>query len=278
MSLRHPLLSRWASYPAGILQSAPISKSSPLSAPRSLFMRHNQPAGSSPFSSASFRRTFSLGRSFQFQQGRSLSRMKSTTTRPRIEPIKPPRHQQKHQQQQQRRFSSSRQNTESLSHKLRKLSREYGWSALGVYLLLSAIDFPFCYAAVRLLGADRIGHYEDVILQTAGNAIRAVWPGKQAGDSNNLEEAVEGNKEGSAEQSPEEAGKAVAKKRVDEASMCYTDIFNLGRQFIADLSYSRHMDSAGPRLCHSQESHLHPGALDRSYHAQGGQGPESLGR
>ena len=228
MSLRHPLLSRWASYPAEILQSAPMLKSSPLPSSRSLFMRHNTPTGSSLLSPASLRRTFSLGRSFQLQQGRSLSRMKSTTTRPRIEPIKPPRHQQKHQQQQQRRFSSSRQNTESLSHKLRKLSREYGWSALGVYLLLSAIDFPFCYAAVRLLGADRIGHYEDVILQTAGNAIRAVWPGKQAGDSNNPEEAIEENKEGSAEQSPEETGKAAAKKRVDEASTCYTDIFYFG--------------------------------------------------
>ena len=228
MSLRHPLLSRWASYPAEILRSAPMSKSSPFSSSRSLFTRHDQAAGSSPLSPASFRRTFSLGRSLQLQQGGSLSRMKSTTTRPRIEPIKPPRHQQKHQQQQHRRFSSSRQNTESLSHKLRKLSREYGWSALGVYLLLSAIDFPFCYAAVRLLGADRIGHYEDVILQTAGNAIRAVWPGKQAGDSNNPEEAIEENKEGSAEQSPEETGKAAAKKRVDEASTCYTDIFYFG--------------------------------------------------
>ena len=228
MSLRHPMLSRWAAYPAEILQSAPMLKSSPLSPSRSLFMRHNQPAGSSPLSPASFRRAFSLGRSFQFQQGRSLSRMKSTTTRPRIEPIKPPRHQQKHQHQQQRRFSSSRQNTESLSQKLRKLSREYGWSALGVYLLLSALDFPFCYAAVSLLGADRIGHYEDVILQTAGDAIRAVWPGKQAEDSNNPEEAVEENKEGSADQSPEEAGKAAAKKRVDQASMCYTGPLDFG--------------------------------------------------
>lgn len=45
----------------------------------------------------------------------------------------------------------------SLVQRMRKLSREYGWSALGVYLLLTALDFPFCYLLVRHLGADRIG-------------------------------------------------------------------------------------------------------------------------
>lgn len=40
---------------------------------------------------------------------------------------------------------------------MRKLSREYGWSALGVYLALTALDFPFCYLFVRTLGTDRIG-------------------------------------------------------------------------------------------------------------------------
>ncbi|KAM0797410.1 hypothetical protein BDR22DRAFT_438268 [Usnea florida] len=45
--------------------------------------------------------------------------------------------------------------TLSLSQRLRKLSREYGWSAFGVYMLFTALDFPFCFAAVRYLGADR---------------------------------------------------------------------------------------------------------------------------
>ncbi|MCJ1255710.1 hypothetical protein MMC24_003527 [Lignoscripta atroalba] len=53
----------------------------------------------------------------------------------------------------------------SLSQRLRKLSREYGWSAVGVYFLLTAIDFPFCFIAVRLLGTDRIGHWEHVIVE-----------------------------------------------------------------------------------------------------------------
>jgi len=35
--------------------------------------------------------------------------------------------------------------------------REYGWSALGVYFLLTAVDFPFCYLLVQMLGPDRVG-------------------------------------------------------------------------------------------------------------------------
>lgn len=52
----------------------------------------------------------------------------------------------------------------SLTQRMRKLSREYGWSALGVYLLLTALDFPFCFLAVRWLGTDRIGHFEHIVV------------------------------------------------------------------------------------------------------------------
>lgn len=45
----------------------------------------------------------------------------------------------------------------TLKARMKKLSREYGWAALGVYLSLSALDFPFCYMLVRYLGTDRIG-------------------------------------------------------------------------------------------------------------------------
>jgi len=46
---------------------------------------------------------------------------------------------------------------QSLSARLRKLSREYGWAAVGVYLGLSVLDFPFCFLLVRTVGTDRIG-------------------------------------------------------------------------------------------------------------------------
>ncbi|KAJ8062313.1 hypothetical protein OCU04_008860 [Sclerotinia nivalis] len=51
----------------------------------------------------------------------------------------------------------------SLSGRMKKLSREYGWSVVGVYIFLSAADFPFCYLLVRTLGTDRIGEWEHII-------------------------------------------------------------------------------------------------------------------
>lgn len=45
----------------------------------------------------------------------------------------------------------------SLAGRLKKLSREYGWSAVGVYAGLSILDFPFCFLIVRIVGADKIG-------------------------------------------------------------------------------------------------------------------------
>jgi N-terminal acetyltransferase 2 len=54
--------------------------------------------------------------------------------------------------------AESKPNT--LGARMRKLSREYGWSALGVYLALTAIDFPFCYMLVRYLGAEKIGKFQ----------------------------------------------------------------------------------------------------------------------
>jgi hypothetical protein len=64
----------------------------------------------------------------------------------------------------------------SLSQRLKKLSREYGWTAVGVYLGLSLLDFPFCFLAVRLLGTDRIGHYEDIIKDTFWTMVRLAFP------------------------------------------------------------------------------------------------------
>ncbi|KAK2812337.1 hypothetical protein FQN50_001336 [Emmonsiellopsis sp. PD_5] len=72
--------------------------------------------------------------------------------------------------------SSSSANETGFSARMKKLSREYGWSALGVYLALSALDFPFCFAAVRLLGVERIGHYEHVIVEGVKGVLAPIWP------------------------------------------------------------------------------------------------------
>lgn len=62
---------------------------------------------------------------------------------------------------------------------MRKLSREYGWSALGVYLLLSALDFPFCFLAVRWLGTDRIGRVEHIVVNWFWKIVPYPFPSQQ---------------------------------------------------------------------------------------------------
>jgi N-terminal acetyltransferase 2 len=36
-------------------------------------------------------------------------------------------------------------------------------------MALTALDFPFCFIAVRALGTERIGHYEHVVIDTFKN-------------------------------------------------------------------------------------------------------------
>lgn len=45
----------------------------------------------------------------------------------------------------------------SLGARLRKLSKEYGKAAVGVYFLLSILDFPFFFLLVKMVGTERIG-------------------------------------------------------------------------------------------------------------------------
>ena len=59
--------------------------------------------------------------------------------------------------------------------RLKKLSKEYGWVALGVYFGLSLLDFPFCFLAVRLAGPERIGQIEHAILTRVKSWTEPVW-------------------------------------------------------------------------------------------------------
>ncbi|KAI9369997.1 hypothetical protein BJX61DRAFT_116969 [Aspergillus egyptiacus] len=98
----------------------------------------------------------------------------------------------------------------SLSQRLKTLSREYGWSALWIYLFLSALDFPFCFAAVRLLGVDKIGHYEHVVVESVKGAVEKVWPGLFAKSEK--------------EQEKEEAAAAEKKKKAGEEASLWTQL------------------------------------------------------
>ncbi|TVY83818.1 putative N-terminal acetyltransferase [Lachnellula suecica] len=60
---------------------------------------------------------------------------------------------------------------QTLGAKMRRLSREYGWSAVGVYFLLSLADFPFCFLFVRTLGTDRIGEWEHIVVSNIKKVI-----------------------------------------------------------------------------------------------------------
>ncbi|KAF4507986.1 hypothetical protein G6O67_004424 [Ophiocordyceps sinensis] len=60
----------------------------------------------------------------------------------------------------------------SLGARLKKLSKEYGWSAVGVYLGLSVLDFPFCFLLVRIVGTETIGKVEQFIVSN----VKAIIP------------------------------------------------------------------------------------------------------
>ncbi|KAL4790613.1 hypothetical protein BDV19DRAFT_393880 [Aspergillus venezuelensis] len=101
----------------------------------------------------------------------------------------------------------------SLSQRLKHLSKEYGWSALWIYLFLSALDFPFCFMAVRLLGADKIGHYEHVIVDGFKGAVNKVVPGVFD------QEEEKGVDEQAAEAEAEQKQEAKKKGPAEEASL-----------------------------------------------------------
>lgn len=51
---------------------------------------------------------------------------------------------------------------------LKALMKEYGYSALGVYLTLSMLDLPLCYAIVHTAGREKIEYYENKVKQYFG--------------------------------------------------------------------------------------------------------------
>jgi hypothetical protein len=87
-----------------------------------------------------------------------------------------------------------------------------------VYLGLSALDFPFCFLAVRLLGTDRIGHYEEVVKDGFWNLVRMIFPdaGTTSAEKNALEETAEATlREGSLD-----AGEVAAVKARNGGDAC----------------------------------------------------------
>ncbi|KAI9727088.1 MAG: hypothetical protein M1828_007289 [Chrysothrix sp. TS-e1954] len=101
---------------------------------------------------------------FNVQYQRYLLRLFHQSLRRRAQPTPPTPNPTPH--------LGSPQGSPSLGERMRKLSREYGWSAFGVYMALSALDFPFCFLAVRMLGTERIGRLEHTVVNAFWTAVR----------------------------------------------------------------------------------------------------------
>ncbi|KAH7326038.1 hypothetical protein B0I35DRAFT_124609 [Stachybotrys elegans] len=61
--------------------------------------------------------------------------------------------------------------SQGLGARLKRLTKEYGWAAVGVYFGLSALDLPFCYLFVKTVGAEAIGRVEHYIVSSITSVI-----------------------------------------------------------------------------------------------------------
>jgi len=87
----------------------------------------------------------------------------------------------------------------SLSQRLKALSKEYGWTALAVYLGLSALDFPFCFLAVQVLGPERVGRAEHAVIDGFWSVVAIPFPSlkkqEKTDDSTEVEDDIKAAKE-----------------------------------------------------------------------------------
>ncbi|SPO06693.1 related to protein N-acetyltransferase NAT2 [Cephalotrichum gorgonifer] len=63
----------------------------------------------------------------------------------------------------------------TIGARLKKLTREYGWVTVGVYLGLSVLDFPFCFLLVKTAGVDRIGELEHTVVSFIPEPVKVAY-------------------------------------------------------------------------------------------------------
>jgi len=73
----------------------------------------------------------------------------------------------------------------TLSERLKHLIKSYGWYALGVYLLFSAVDFGVAFVGINLLGAEYVSSVAASVKVWMGSVLRSrpPEPGKDEIDS-----------------------------------------------------------------------------------------------
>lgn len=98
--------------------------------------------------------------------------------------------------------SSSRSNSPepnlSLSQRLKTLIKSYGWYALGVYLVLSAVDFGIAFAAINIIGAAQVTRVTDYIKGSIYSVLHSLppEPGRQEYETAPPSDSVNGGREG----------------------------------------------------------------------------------
>lgn len=73
----------------------------------------------------------------------------------------------------------------SLSQRLKHLIKSYGWYALGVYLVLTVLDFGVAFAGVNLIGAEHVSRVAATVRETMAGILHSTppEPGKDELDS-----------------------------------------------------------------------------------------------
>ncbi|KAL0580348.1 DUF1279 superfamily [Marasmius crinis-equi] len=65
---------------------------------------------------------------------------------------------------------------QSLSQRLKHLIKSYGWYALGVYLVFSALDFGVAFALINVIGAQQVSHIASSAKQAVASVIHSKPP------------------------------------------------------------------------------------------------------
>lgn len=80
----------------------------------------------------------------------------------------------------------------SISNKLKHLIKVYGWYALGVHLVISALDFGFTFTAIYLLGAEQVS----ALAASVKTSLYGFFNSKPPGPDEEIETASDSGSEG----------------------------------------------------------------------------------
>jgi N-terminal acetyltransferase 2 len=69
----------------------------------------------------------------------------------------------------------------TLSQRLKVLVKSYGWYAIGVYIILSALDFGVAFAGINLLGAEQVSRIVASVKDSVSQLVhsRPLEPGRE---------------------------------------------------------------------------------------------------